>query len=381
MSHIIYFHKSCRTSQSMLSDDFTPNILFQFGWQLQKGSNPDVSRYIHIFIYVLDIYIYTYTYINTSWSKVVMSVEKDRVYTKETAVQYPFSNSCICSKIIVEQKSQSWELSAAIRPCNPSGKTSGDPKNHWPFVSFQDRSHKTMGMFDVSQNSGEELRLMNGWLKNFLPRSEVFSLLEMMFGQVPPGDLPVAPPQEIVLKPGGPGREVVARWIWPCKYHHTNISMPYQSNGSFWISASSSSYSNIRWLIGLIGDFTLMADFFFQASWSSEIWVICDLINFEAVGPKTSKIIKVASITVAKSLVRWEVLLENSRDALGFQPTPHSLTWGHCGNEPAARCVGVQGWPSGNAWPIWLVITQNGESPVDGYCKLCNIYICILYPM
>ncbi len=47
-----------------------------------------------------------------------------------------------------------------------------------------------------------------------LPRSEVFSLLEMMFGQVPPGDLPVAPPQEIVLKPGGPGRssrEAVAR--------------------------------------------------------------------------------------------------------------------------------------------------------------------------
>ena len=95
---------------------------------------------------------------------------------------------------------------------------------------------------------GEEFRLIFfGALKRNVPRSsEVFSLLEMMFGQVPPGDLPVAPPQEIVLKPGGPwqgrgGWEGQMAWYTllklrsrevGCKmnlalsltYHHANIS-------------------------------------------------------------------------------------------------------------------------------------------------------------
>lgn len=162
------------------------------------------------------------------------------------------------------------------------------PSDHATPPANQWRSKKIMDLF--RKFSGDQVdKTMDVWclpkwmaknsgwffwaLKRKLPRSsEVFSLLEMMFGQVPPGDLPVAPPQEIVLKPGRPGRvgwggpmawykytlyllnglwncdpeRLVARWIWPYHWLITiQIYHPHPSNRSFWISASSSSYRNV----------------------------------------------------------------------------------------------------------------------------------------
>ena len=194
--------------------------------------------------------------------------QKDRVHTKDNAVQYPFTKSCVCSKMIFEETSQFLENSQL-----PSDHAT-PLANQWRSQKIMDLSASFQGikltkqwMSDVSQNGWRRIQVDDLMTEKkctqiiwglLLVGDDVWSGATRRFaGGTTARDCaeawgpwqgrggwegPMAWYTLLKLR----SREVVARWIWP---YHWLITMqiyhPHQSNRSFWISASSSSYRNV----------------------------------------------------------------------------------------------------------------------------------------
>ena len=129
ISHIFYIHKSYRKCPVEVCHQTT-------SLQHQLGSDP-VSKYTSC--------------------KVVMSVEKDKrteyiPKITDNVVQYPFTKSCICSKMIFEEPLQFLRTLSCHPTMQPLRQTSGDPKTIMDLsASFQGIKLTKPWMSDVSQ--------------------------------------------------------------------------------------------------------------------------------------------------------------------------------------------------------------------------------------
>lgn len=136
ISHMFYIQKSYRKCPVEVCHQTT-------SLQHQLGSDP-VSKYTSC--------------------KVVMSVEKDKrtEYIPKGMLFSTHSPSLVyAARWFSKKHRRFWELSAAIRPCNPSGKPVAIQKNHGPLSQvFRGSSWQNNGCLMSPKMDGEEFRLI-----------------------------------------------------------------------------------------------------------------------------------------------------------------------------------------------------------------------------